>query len=265
MEEKDSSLDSAQDENIESADSTKTSEEKTSEALEQSQPKVSDKKSHKLLFGILIALGILTLLFALIAPAMKMLNINPEEKFAEATFKQCKEECVSSKDAQCANKCMQSHDLNAYVTPIKISPTSIASPTPTLAPTPIVKKITYAPKASPTPAGQPVLTVQYGFDKSTDPTYPPPHTITLENTNTGKITTRSGSDWYVAFYDLEPGKYRISTSEVSGYHTSYAEYDGHTMGIEHWGNTAYRNVDKGRTEKVMFGYYDQKAYDSVPH
>lgn len=176
------------------------------------------KKTNKLLIIFFVILGILSLFFILASPIMKLLNINPEAKFAEATLKACTEECSSSKDSACINKCMEASGLRGMVTPAKI--TSILTPTATPSPTvTVVKKITYAPKASPTPSTSDVsLTIEIGIFGPDSKLLPPSdyHTITIQNSTTGKTQIETRQNQVLTYYNLDPGAYKITVSSVAG-------------------------------------------------
>lgn len=226
-------------------------QEKTSS--EAKKPKLS--KRAKILITVCILLG----LFALIGAPALLIAINPLERLRVAQINTCTNECSSSSDSMCVNKCLESRGSTARVTPAQISEAPVeVSPSPTAAPTISVAKtssISKAPTLTPTPAGPPTLVIK---------TSKGVNTVTLLNQSTGKTMTESisspGKNYYV-----EPGAYRITFNEVQNCRATYSVcYENCSMTSGHWGwdengNVANVNVEAGKTHAASLYYVDPSS------
>lgn len=229
-----------------------------------SEPDLSKKKSHKFLAIILIVIGIFGVLLLLFPLMLKILNIDPEAKFAEATLKACTSECSSSKDLECVNKCVEESGLKGMITPVKISPT----PSPTATPSPTTSpKITYVPKVSSTPNISNVsLTIEIGNFGPEGKLLPPSdyHTITIKNNTTGKSQVETSQNQVLTYYNLDPGAYSITASPVVGKGTaSYYCHDcsaqkqgGSIEGYDDNHPTVNIDIAKDRPVTIWFVYHN---------
>jgi hypothetical protein len=66
--------------------------------------KKSKSSLQKIIVAIAIIIGVLFVLLILAAPAMKVMNVDPEAKFVESVVNTCSEECVQSGDS--SNACI---------------------------------------------------------------------------------------------------------------------------------------------------------------
>lgn len=228
------------------------------------KPDSPHKKSHKLLTIFLIVIGLFGVLLLLFPLMLKILNINPEAKFAEATLKACTEKCSGSKDSACVNKCMEESGLKGMITPVKISPT----PSPTATPSPTnLPKITYVPKVSSTPNISNVsLTIEIGNFGPEGKLLPPSdyHTITIKNNTTGKSQVETSQNQVLTYYNLDPGAYSITASTVVGKGTaSYYCHDcsaqkqgGSIEGYDDNHPTVNIDIAKDRPVTIWFVYHN---------
>lgn len=219
----------------------------------------TSKKSNKLILVALIIVGFLGLLLILAAPVMKILNINPEAKFAEATLKACNEKCAGSDSLSCVNKCMEDSGPRGMVTPIKITPT----PSPSAIPSPAVSaKLTYKPKVTPTPVAPAPLIIKITLPKKniTEQT----KVVTIVNQKTGESFTRSG-EGYISVYNVTTNTYKVSVNDVPDHKTANASCDQNcgpgnfSYGNDRWGNSREINVDIKTSRGVSFSWVENSV------
>lgn len=206
------------------------------------------KKSHKKILLVILTSLLVVFVVVILLGLFVIPNLNPEEKFSTAVLNKCKEECVSSEDIQCTNKCLEINNLSEFITPIKVTSTPTASPTPTFIPNPteVESKTQVKTIVTPTPQGNPTLIVKVKVGINT---------VTLENQNTGQVISESISSPGKNYY-IDPGAYRITFNEVANCKAAYAVcyencgFSSGNWGSDQAGSTVNINVEVGKTHAV---------------
>lgn len=247
----------------------------SSESDLQPQLPVNNKPKHskvfKALFIFFAFLGGFIIWFGIFIAPTLLEKIDPVSKLNEAHIKTCTDECKSSGDEKCVNKCLESKGYSVRVTEAKtsITPTPSASPTPTLTPIPtVIKKVTSAPKLSPTPAGPAPLIIKITLPKTgaTEQT----KVVTIYSHSSGQAFTRTG-EGYINVYDATDGVYTISVNDVPDHKTTSANCDSNCgPGSFNYNNDSYGNsrvigIDSKASRGVSFYWIPNSAVPNCTH